>query len=126
METQFVVEGFIIGMHKSPYHGFSVEFSEHRPYGLGDEIKFIDWKLLARTDRLYIKQFEEETNFLNFSRKSIEIEYTLDSLEKSSGVQFIISCVSIFIPMPNIQSFWKLYTPWGLSSYHFENYFHIT
>ena len=44
LKARLVVEGFIIGMHKSPYHGFSVEFSEHRPYGRGDEIKFIDWK----------------------------------------------------------------------------------
>ena len=62
LRAKLVVEGFIIGMHKSPYHGFSVEFSEHRPYGYGDEIKFIDWKLWAKTDRFYIKQFEEETN----------------------------------------------------------------
>ena len=62
LRAKLVVEGFIIGLHKSPYHGFSVEFSEHRPYGFGDEIKFIDWKLWAKTDRFYIKQFEEETN----------------------------------------------------------------
>ena len=62
LRAKLVVEGFIIGMHKSPYHGFSVEFAEHRPYGFGDEIKFIDWKLWAKTDRFYIKQFEEETN----------------------------------------------------------------
>ena len=62
LRARLVVEGFIIGMHKSPYHGFSVEFSEHRPYGYGDEIKFIDWKLWGKTDRFYIKQFEEETN----------------------------------------------------------------
>ena len=57
-----VVEGFIVGNHKSPYHGFSAEFSEHRAYGLGDEIKHIDWKLFGKTDRYYVKQFEEETN----------------------------------------------------------------
>tara|TARA_Y100000996_G_scaffold109739_1_gene81110 strand:+ start:1325 stop:2224 length:900 start_codon:yes stop_codon:yes gene_type:complete len=62
LRAKLVVEGFIIGLHKSPYHGFSVEFSEHRPYAFGDEIKHIDWKLLAKTDKLYIKQFEEETN----------------------------------------------------------------
>ena len=62
LRAKLVVEGFIIGMHKSPYHGFSVEFSEHRPYGFGDEIKFIDWKLWGKTDRFYIKQYEEETN----------------------------------------------------------------
>jgi uncharacterized protein (DUF58 family) len=60
--AKFVVEGFITGLHKSPYHGFSVEFAEHRPYLPGDAIRNIDWKLFARTDRYYIKQFEEETN----------------------------------------------------------------
>lgn len=57
-----VVEGFITGLHRSPYHGFSVEFTEHRPYLPGDELKNVDWKLYARTGRYYIKQFEEETN----------------------------------------------------------------
>ena len=62
LKARFVVEGFIVGLHKSPYHGFSVEFSEHRAYGAGDEIRHIDWKLWGKTDRFYIKQFEEETN----------------------------------------------------------------
>ena len=57
-----VVEGFIIGLHKSPFHGFSAEFAEHRLYNPGDSVKDIDWKIFARTDRLYIKRFEEETN----------------------------------------------------------------
>jgi uncharacterized protein (DUF58 family) len=57
-----VVEGFITGLHKSPFHGFSVEFSQHRPYMPGDALRFVDWKVYARTDRFYIKQFEEETN----------------------------------------------------------------
>ena len=57
-----VVEGFIIGLHKSPFHGFSVEFAEHRLYNPGDSVKDIDWKVYGRTDRMYIKKFEEETN----------------------------------------------------------------
>lgn len=57
-----VVEGFITGLHKSPYHGFSVEFSEHRIYNPGESTKNIDWKLYGRTDRLYTKRYEEETN----------------------------------------------------------------
>lgn len=57
-----VVEGFIIGLHKSPFHGFSVEFAEHRLYNTGDNLKHIDWKVFGRTDRLFIKKFEEETN----------------------------------------------------------------
>ena len=57
-----VVEGFISGMHSSPYRGFSVEFAEHREYSRGDNLRYLDWRMLARTDRLYVKQFEEETN----------------------------------------------------------------
>ncbi|NND95092.1 MAG: DUF58 domain-containing protein, partial [Flavobacteriales bacterium] len=57
-----VVEGFIVGMHKSPFHGFSVEFAEHRQYNSGDSTRHIDWKLFARTDKLYQKKYEEETN----------------------------------------------------------------
>lgn len=57
-----VVEGFITGLHKSPFHGFSVEFAEHRQYNSGDNVKNIDWKLFAKTDKLYSKRFEEETN----------------------------------------------------------------
>ena len=57
-----VVEGFITGLHKSPYHGFSVEFAEHRLYNTGESTRNIDWKLYARTDKLFVKRFEEETN----------------------------------------------------------------
>lgn len=57
-----VVEGFISGMHKSPFHGFSAEFAEHKVYNAGESTKHIDWKLFAKTDRLYTKRYEEETN----------------------------------------------------------------
>lgn len=57
-----VVEGFITGLHKSPFHGFSVEFAEHRIYNSGESTKHIDWKLFAKTDKLFIKRYEEETN----------------------------------------------------------------
>ena len=57
-----VVEGFISGLHSSPYKGFSVEFAEHREYTAGDDPRHLDYRMLARTDRLYIKQYEEETN----------------------------------------------------------------
>ncbi|WP_423147771.1 DUF58 domain-containing protein [Rubrolithibacter danxiaensis] len=57
-----VVEGFITGLHKSPFHGFSVEFAEHRSYNSGESVKNIDWKLYGRTDKLFVKRFEEETN----------------------------------------------------------------
>lgn len=57
-----VVEGFITGLHKSPFHGFSVEFAEHRLYNTGESVKHIDWKLFARTEKLFVKRYEEETN----------------------------------------------------------------
>ena len=85
LRARLVVEGFIIGIHRSPYHGFSVEFSEHRPYGYGDEIKYIDWKLWGKTDRFYIKQFEEETNLICHL-----------ILDKSSSMDFASNNISKF------------------------------
>ena len=62
VKARLIVEGFISGLHKSPYHGFSVEFAEHREYVPGDDIRHVDWKVFGRSDRFYIKQYEEETN----------------------------------------------------------------
>jgi uncharacterized protein (DUF58 family) len=62
LTTRGVVEGFLAGLHRSPFRGFSVEFTEHRPYQPGDELRYLDWKVLARADRLTVKQFEAETN----------------------------------------------------------------
>ncbi len=66
LRARLVVEGFITGLHKSPYHGFSVEFTEHRQYMPGDDLKHLDWKVYGKTDRFYIKQFEEETNLKSY------------------------------------------------------------
>jgi len=60
--AQGVVEGYLAGLHRSPFRGFSVEFTEHRAYQPGDELRYLDWRMLARSDRLFVKQFEEETN----------------------------------------------------------------
>lgn len=62
LKARTIIEGFISGLHRSPYHGFSVEFAEHRPYHFGDDFKHIDWKAYGKTGRLYVKQYEEETN----------------------------------------------------------------
>jgi len=66
MRARLVVEGFITGLHKSPYHGFSVEFAEHRLYNPGDALRHVDWKVYAKTDRYYVKQYEEETNLHHY------------------------------------------------------------
>ena len=62
MIARIIVEGFLTGLHKSPYHGFSVEFAEHRQYMPGDPIRHVDWKVYAKSDRFYIKEYEQETN----------------------------------------------------------------
>lgn len=62
VRARIVVEGYLSGIHRSPYHGFSVEFSEYRQYTVGDDLRYLDWKLLARSDRYFIKRFEDETN----------------------------------------------------------------
>ena len=62
VRARLVVEGFITGQHRSPYNGFAVEFATHREYSPGDDLRHIDWKVWSKTDRLYIKEYEEETN----------------------------------------------------------------
>lgn len=66
LRARLVVEGFLVGLHKSPYHGFSIEFSEHRPYMIGDDLKNIDWRVFAKTEKYFIKQYEEETNLKSY------------------------------------------------------------
>lgn len=63
LKARLIVEGFVSGMHKSPYQGFSVEFAEHREYVPGDDLRYVDWKVYGKSDRYYLKQFEEETNY---------------------------------------------------------------
>ena len=90
------VEGFITGMHKSPYHGFSVEFAEHRLYNTGESTKHIDWKLMAKTDKLYIKQFEEETNlkcYILFD-KSTSMKYASKNISKFEYSKTVCAALS--------------------------------
>src|SRR5271157_78138 len=64
LRARLVVEGYVAGVHRSPFHGFSIEFAEHREYAPGDDLRYLDWKALGRTDKYYLKQFEEETNLI--------------------------------------------------------------
>jgi len=84
LKARMVVEGFIVGLHKSPYHGFSVEFAEHRQYMPGDDIKHVDWKVYGKSDRFYIKQFEEETNLRGYILldASASMGYKSDGISK--------------------------------------------
>lgn len=66
LQARLVVEGYVSGLHKSPYHGFSVEFAEHREYAPGDDTRHVDWKVWSKTDKYYLKQYEEETNLLTY------------------------------------------------------------
>ena len=89
--ARLVVEGYLTGKHRSPFHGFSVEFSQHRPYMPGDNLRFIDWKVFGRTDRYYIKQFEEETNLrchilLDVSKS---MRYTSDKITKAQYASYL-------------------------------------
>ncbi len=63
LQARRIVEGYLAGLHRSPYHGFSVEFAQHREYVPGDDLRYVDWKVYGKTDRIYLKQYEEETNF---------------------------------------------------------------
>lgn len=66
LAAKSIVEGFLVGLHKSPYHGFSAEFSDHRQYNPGEPLKDLDWKVLAKTERYYVKRYEEETNLRSY------------------------------------------------------------
>jgi len=94
-----VVEGFIAGLHKSPFHGFSVEFAEHKIYNPGESTRFIDWKLYARTERLYVKKFEEETNL----RANLVIDisssmlFPLKSKNNVNKLYFSVVCAAALI-----------------------------
>jgi uncharacterized protein (DUF58 family) len=90
-----VVEGFVTGLHKSPYHGFSVEFAEHRLYNTGESTKHIDWKLYGRTDKLFVKRYEEETNLrcqlvIDASSSMYYPNLESPSLEKPNKLLFAI------------------------------------
>lgn len=101
-----VVEGFLTGLHKSPFHGFSVEFAEHRLYNKGESTRHIDWKLYARTDKLFVKRYEEETNLrcqLVIDRSSSMYFPVLSDAEKANNrltkISFAIHCAAALIEL---------------------------
>ena len=101
MLAKVVVEGFLLGLHRSPYRGFSVEFAEYRQYSPGDEIRHIDWKVYGKTDRFYIKQFEEETNLTCYilldASASMGFKGKEDGLSKLEYGCYLTACLSYFM-----------------------------
>lgn len=95
-----IVAGFITGLHRSPYHGFSVEFAEHRVYNNGESTKHIDWKLYGRTEKMFIKQYEEETNLRSYlvldTSSSMLFPYRSDKISK---LHFSVYCAAALIYM---------------------------
>ncbi|MBN1754769.1 DUF58 domain-containing protein [bacterium] len=102
LRARLVVEGFLVGLHRSPYHGFSVEFAEYRSYNPGDPVKHIDWKVFAKTDRYYIKEFEEETNLKSYIvlDKSGSMDYTSGTISKLEYASYLAAALSYIM---NIQ-----------------------
>jgi len=120
-----VVEGFITGKHKSPYHGFSVEFAEHKLYNNGESTRHIDWKLFARTDKLFVKRFEEETNLrcqivIDTSSSMFYPNFSNVSLENPNKIIFSVYASSVLM-----QLFKKQRDAVGLSTYSNEIENHI-
>ncbi len=99
MRARLVVEGFITGLHKSPYHGFSVEFAEHRQYMPGDPVRAIDWKVFAKSDRYYVKRFEEETNLKAYILldTSASMQYTSSSVTKLQYASYLAAALSFLM-----------------------------
>ena len=96
--SRTVVDGFLTGLHRSPYLGFSTDFAEHRQYIPGDDVRLIDWKLFARSDRHYIKLFEAETNtnFMVLLDVSASMSYGSHEVTKLDYARYLAACLTFF------------------------------
>src|SRR5881227_2460582 len=106
LRAKVVVEGFWNGLHRSPFHGFSVEFTEYRQYSPGDDLRYLDWRLYARSDRYYIKKFEDETNLRCAAEVGFVLEF-FDIIAVTPGVETPIQIAEI-IPRAVLAIFRKL------------------
>ncbi|MDR1761328.1 MAG: DUF58 domain-containing protein [Bacteroidales bacterium] len=119
--AQQIVEGFITGLHRSPFHGFSVEFAEHRLYNNGESIKHIDWKLFAKTDKLFVKKFEEETNLrcqiLIDTSSSMLFPFNAKGLQNKLAFSLYAAAALIYLLRKQRDAI-------GLSLFDYDLYFH--
>src|SRR4051794_36428061 len=101
LRARVVVEGFLSGLHRSPYHGFSVEFTEYRQYSPGDDLRYLDWKLYARSDRYYLKRFEDETNLRSWLLVDLSrsMGYSSISYDKASYARTAAATIAYFLSL---------------------------
>src|SRR6476620_5789403 len=101
LRARSIVEGYVSGVHRSPYHGFSVEFAEHREYAPGDDLRYVDWKVFGKTDKVYLKQYEEETNLVSYllldTSESMRYRSEEAALSKLEYAQCIAGALSYLI-----------------------------
>ena len=94
LRARHIVEGYVAGLHKSPYHGFSIEFAEHREYAPGDDLRYVDWKVFGRTDKVYLKQYEDETNLICYLVLDVSESMTYKSAGAAMSKLQYAQCVA--------------------------------
>jgi len=94
LRARHIVEGYVAGLHKSPYHGFSIEFAEHREYAPGDDLRYVDWKVFGRTDKVYLKQYEDETNLICYLVLDVSESMTYQSRAAAMSKLEYAQCVA--------------------------------
>jgi uncharacterized protein (DUF58 family) len=101
LRAKVVVDGFLSGMHKSPVHGFSVEFTEYRQYTPGDDLRYLDWRLYARSDRYYLKRFEDETNLRCYLLTDLSRSMAFGSREynKADYAKTVAATIAYFLTL---------------------------
>jgi uncharacterized protein (DUF58 family) len=101
LRARRIVEGYVAGLHRSPYRGFSNEFAEHREYVIGDDLRYVDWKVYGKSDRFYLKQFEEETNLICYLlldiSESMQYQGPASSLSKLSYAQAAAAALAFLV-----------------------------
>jgi uncharacterized protein (DUF58 family) len=101
LRARHIVEGYVSGVHRSPYHGFSIEFAEHREYVPGDDLRYVDWKVFGRTDKIYLKQFEEETNLVSYllldTSQSMQYQSEKAALSKLEYAKCVAASLSYLV-----------------------------
>lgn len=101
LRARLIVEGYVSGVHRSPYHGFSIEFAEHREYVQGDDLRYVDWKVFGKTDKYYLKQYEEETNLVSYmvldTSESMRYKSDAAALSKLEYAQCVAAALSYLV-----------------------------